>query len=142
MVIHNRKGQSILEYAVLLAIVISVLLIMQNMVKRGYQGGLKDSSEKMGEQYSAGGTTIAQNRTMATDQKIIEEVATGALISPFTSASLAYTSDKGVYSLTQRTGGEQAMDTKVHTDSFEQEKVRLSEYSGVSETATNFAAPF
>jgi len=139
---NNKKGQSILEYAVLLAIVISVLLIMQNMVKRGYQGGLKDSAEKMGEQYSPGGTTIAQNRTMAEDQKITEEVATGALIAPFTSASLTYTSNKGVYSATQRTGGQQAMDTKVQTDSFEQEKVRLSQYSDVSEVVENFEAPF
>ena len=47
----NRKGQSTLEYALIIAVVVAGLLLMQHYVKRGYAGRLKSASDEMGEQY-------------------------------------------------------------------------------------------
>lgn len=47
----NRKGQSTLEYALIIAVVVAGLLLMQYYVKRGYAGRLKTASDDMGEQY-------------------------------------------------------------------------------------------
>ena len=33
----NRKGQSTLEYAIIVSVVIGGLLVMQHYIKRGYQ---------------------------------------------------------------------------------------------------------
>ncbi len=130
----RKKGQSILEYSIMLAVVIAVLLIMQSFVKRGYQGSLKSSADKMGEQFSAGGTTIKEESRMAEDQKINTEVATtadgiGAVTLPST---LDYTPqhlvDKGSYSLNERLGVDVENMTDVKTDAASKEKVRLTEY--------------
>lgn len=59
-----RKGQSILEYAVLLMVVIVALMIMQVYVKRSYQGRLKQESDSLGQQYSPKHTT--GNRSIET----------------------------------------------------------------------------
>ena len=44
-------GQSIVEYAVLLVIVMIVFFVMQNYIKRGMQGRWKQSVDDLGEQY-------------------------------------------------------------------------------------------
>jgi hypothetical protein len=46
-----RKGQSIIEFTVLLIIVIGVFIAMQFYVKRGIQGRWKSSLDDFGEQY-------------------------------------------------------------------------------------------
>ena len=48
---RRRKGQSTLEYAVLISVIVGGLVAMQYYVKRGYEGKLKSSSDDMGEQY-------------------------------------------------------------------------------------------
>lgn len=53
---YNKKGQNLLEYSLLFAVVISALLIMQVYVKRSYQGRLKRESDSLGQQYSPGHT--------------------------------------------------------------------------------------
>ncbi len=52
----NRKGQSTLEYAVIIAAVIAGLVAMQKFMTRSVQGKLRDSVNDIGEQYSAGHT--------------------------------------------------------------------------------------
>lgn len=47
----KRKGQSTLEYALIIAVVVAGLLLMQHYVKRGYAGRLRSASDDMGEQY-------------------------------------------------------------------------------------------
>ena len=47
----TRKGQSTLEYALIIAVVVGGLLIMQYYVKRGLSGRLKQTSDEIGEQY-------------------------------------------------------------------------------------------
>jgi len=50
----NKKGQGTLEYAILIAVVVGALLMMQHYMSRGVQGKLRDSADNIGEQYSAG----------------------------------------------------------------------------------------
>lgn len=47
----NKRGQSTLEYAIIIAVVIGGLMVMQHYVKRGYSGKLKSSADEMGQQY-------------------------------------------------------------------------------------------
>ncbi|MFH0753753.1 MAG: hypothetical protein V2A70_04240 [Candidatus Omnitrophota bacterium] len=52
LTIKNKRGQSILEYAVLIVIVIAALLSLQTYIKRGIQGRLKSATDDIGEQYT------------------------------------------------------------------------------------------
>jgi uncharacterized protein (UPF0333 family) len=54
--IYYKKGQSVLEYSILIAVILSALVIMQFYIKRGYQGRLKKESDTVGQQYSPGHT--------------------------------------------------------------------------------------
>jgi len=47
----NKKGQSTLEYALIIAVIVAGLLLMQMYIKRGYAGRLKSSTDDMGEQF-------------------------------------------------------------------------------------------
>jgi len=60
----GKKGQSTLEYAVLIVVIIVALIAMQTYLKRGIQGRVRESSDQIGEQFSPGYTT--SNRTMST----------------------------------------------------------------------------
>jgi len=53
----TKKGQSIVEYVILLGLVISALLIMHIYIKRAYQGRIKQGSDEISQQYSPGHTT-------------------------------------------------------------------------------------
>jgi len=141
--LRRRSGQSVLEYTLLIAIVVAALLIMQVFVKRGFQGNLKESADKMGDQFSGGGTATEQKRTLTGDQVIRDEVATTGTINAFPTAGVSAavgTIDKGALSLNQRTGGQVASDTKSATDAATQEKTRWSEYQ--TDQVTEFAEPF
>ena len=52
MMKKNKKGQSTLEYAILIIIIIAALLSLQTYVKRGVQGRLKQSADDVGDQFS------------------------------------------------------------------------------------------
>ena len=52
------KGQSTLEYAVLIIIVIGALLSIQVYIKRGIQGRLRSAADDIGEQYSVGNMNV------------------------------------------------------------------------------------
>ena len=69
--LRKMKGQSTLEYAVLIIIVIGALLSIQVYIKRGVQGRLKSAADDIGEQYSPGNTnytarTIVRSNTSET----------------------------------------------------------------------------
>jgi hypothetical protein len=57
MIRLNRKAQSTLEYALIVAVVVGALLAMQIYIKRGLQGRYRSSVDNIGEQYAAGRTT-------------------------------------------------------------------------------------
>jgi hypothetical protein len=52
--LRRLKGQSTLEYAMVIAIVVGALLVMQIYMRRGLQGKLRESTDSVGAQYSAG----------------------------------------------------------------------------------------
>jgi uncharacterized protein (UPF0333 family) len=52
------KGQSTLEYAVLIAVVVGALVAMQIYMKRGIQGKLRQSTDQIGEQFEANATNF------------------------------------------------------------------------------------
>ena len=60
----SRKGQSTLEYAILIAVVVAAAIGMQVYVKRGFQGRLKQSADSIGDQYAPGKTTSNYKRTL------------------------------------------------------------------------------
>lgn len=47
-----RRGQSTLEYVVLVAVVVAALLTMRVYMKRGLQGKLRSSTDSIGTQFS------------------------------------------------------------------------------------------
>lgn len=51
MFLNNKRGQSTLEYALLIAAVIAALIMMQIYLKRGVGGKLKANIDDIGEQY-------------------------------------------------------------------------------------------
>jgi len=53
----HKRGQSTLEYAVIIAVVVGALLAIQVYVKRGVQGRLKQAADDIGEQFSPGAST-------------------------------------------------------------------------------------
>ena len=55
---RRKKGQSTLEYAILVIVVLAALLSIQVYIKRGLQGGLKSSGDQMGDQFSPGNTNV------------------------------------------------------------------------------------
>lgn len=134
MLALSKRGQSMVEYAILLGVVIAALLIMQAFVKRGFQGGLKDAADKMGDQFSAGGTTVYQSRNMGANQIIKEETATGNVIKDFVDEVNLVTDDvhgtvaQGAYSYSARSGGNQTSDVKTATEAAKTEKVRWNEF--------------
>jgi len=52
----------VLEYAVIIAVITAGIIFMQLYLKRGIQGGLRNQSESLGEQYRPGHTTSVQQK--------------------------------------------------------------------------------
>lgn len=52
----NKRAQSTLEYAVIIAVVIGALIAMQTFMKRGVEGKLRSSIDDIGGQYAANAT--------------------------------------------------------------------------------------
>lgn len=69
----NHKGQSTLEYALIIAVVVGGLLLMQHYVKRGYAGRLKSASDEMGDQYDP--TTYSGNFSINQHTRAKQQVA-------------------------------------------------------------------
>ena len=47
---YSYRGQSTLEYTIMIAVVIGALLLMQIYMKRGVQAGIKDVADLIGNQ--------------------------------------------------------------------------------------------
>ncbi|OGX28314.1 MAG: hypothetical protein A2705_02165 [Omnitrophica WOR_2 bacterium RIFCSPHIGHO2_01_FULL_52_10] len=66
---RRKKGQSTLEYAVLIIIIIGALLSIQVYIKRGIQGRLKGATDDIGDQFSPGNTNVIQTMTTSSTTK-------------------------------------------------------------------------
>jgi Flp pilus assembly pilin Flp len=68
----SRRGQSTLEYAVIIAIVAAGLLAIKIYMGRGLQGKLREATDQIGEQYSARNTTSIINTTQSNTLETVE----------------------------------------------------------------------
>jgi Flp pilus assembly pilin Flp len=48
---HKRRGQTILEYTIILVIILGVLVTMKDYIKRGFSGRWKSATDDFGDQY-------------------------------------------------------------------------------------------
>lgn len=55
--LRKKRGQSTLEYAILVVVIIMALIGIQAYLKRGLQGRMRESTDQIGEQFSAEFTT-------------------------------------------------------------------------------------
>jgi hypothetical protein len=126
---YNRKGQSVLEYAVLLGVVIAGILIMQMFMKRGFQGQLKSSSDEIsgGQSFSASSTTTSQGATMQGNQVTTQEVGTGSTIKSFGAPAIG-TISKGAYTYQKTEGGSITSTSEAKTDAATNEAVKWNEH--------------
>jgi hypothetical protein len=53
---RSRRGQSTLEYAILIVIVMGALVAINFYIKRGLQGRLRQATDDIGDQFSPGNT--------------------------------------------------------------------------------------
>ena len=65
--VSKSKGQTALEYAVLIAAVVAALLVMQMYLKRGVSGHIRRSADSIGEQYHPRNTTGSMTMTSQSD---------------------------------------------------------------------------
>ncbi|MDE1921243.1 MAG: hypothetical protein KGJ09_05485 [Candidatus Omnitrophica bacterium] len=56
--LNQKRGQSFLEYSVMIVVVVGALLTLQVYIKRGVQGRLKSAADDIGDQYSDGNTNV------------------------------------------------------------------------------------
>ena len=85
--LKKLKGQSTLEYALIIAVVVGALLAMQFYMNRGVQGKLRAAADEVGPQYSAGNTTYKytteQKAPMETRETFGKELGKGEGISRY-----------------------------------------------------------
>ena len=71
--LRKMKGQSTLEYAVLIIIVIGALLTIQVYIKRGVTGRLKGAADDIGDQFSVGNTNFTHTvKVKSNTQELFE----------------------------------------------------------------------
>jgi len=141
-----KKSQSILEYAILIAIIVAAILIMQTFMKRGVQGRLKDSSEKIsgGESYSASDSTILEDRGMTSNRQIDEATSTGDTssaisgLSGMASGLTVRNTGDAAYSASAVSGGDTTSKTLAKTSSAANETFAYDDYN--KGTSTDFDA--
>ena len=71
--LQKIKGQTSMEYAVMIMVVIGALLAIQNYMKRGLQGRWKAHIDELGEQYDprTAATELTQTLSSQTNTAII-----------------------------------------------------------------------
>lgn len=75
--LKNKKGQSLVEYALILGAIIVGILFMQLYVRRGVEGMLKSRADSIGEQYSS---SAMMNITINRDSNITETRSAGGAV--------------------------------------------------------------
>lgn len=90
--LRAKKGQSLIEYSLILGAIIVGILFMQLYVRRAIQGRLRDASDSIGEQF----TPVAKYNLNITRSSKTTETTTGT----------GQTTTKFDYDTTTREGGE------------------------------------
>ena len=90
----RKKGQSTLEYAVIIAVVVAGLLAMQMYIKRGIQGRFRQASDDIGDQFSADTTTSNFTTNINTAQK--ETSSNGIVTTNITTGTQSKTGSESI----------------------------------------------
>jgi len=82
--LNQKRGQSTLEYAVLIVIIIGALLTLQVYMKRAVGSNLKKNADDIGDQYSDGNTNVIKttNRSSSTDEEFNAGQSSSTLLAP------------------------------------------------------------
>jgi len=78
--LNQKRGQSTMEYAVLIVIIIGALLSIQVYIKRGVQGRLKSAADDIGDQYSDGNTNIVKKTTRSVNSEDLFNAGTASSV--------------------------------------------------------------
>ncbi len=77
----RQKGQSTLEYAILIIIIIGALLSIQVYIKRGVQGRLKSATDDIGDQFSPGNTNVVKvMNTLSVSRDTFQDGVTSSVL--------------------------------------------------------------
>ncbi|OGX06009.1 MAG: hypothetical protein A2Z88_05980 [Omnitrophica WOR_2 bacterium GWA2_47_8] len=73
--LRKKKGQSTLEYVILIVVIIGALIAIQVYLKRGIQGRMRQAADDIGDQFSAG--NYNEDRTTYTKSNTRETFTSG-----------------------------------------------------------------
>lgn len=95
----RRNGQTTLEYAILIGVIVAGLVGMQVYLKRGFSGKLKESADSMGQQFSPVESTsnYLVNSETVSNENLVEDITTTNI----TSQETTRTGDEHVTALTE-----------------------------------------
>jgi uncharacterized protein (UPF0333 family) len=80
MHLTKKRGQSTLEYAILILVIIAALISIQAYIKRGVQGRLKSATDDIGDQFSPGNTnSIVAEKTKSKTHQLFGQDETGTV---------------------------------------------------------------
>lgn len=97
--LNRKKGQSTLEYAILIVIIIGALLTLQVYIKRGIQGRLKSATDDVGEQYTTADsgnyikTVVTTSNTVDTSIAGVSQTKLNAPTTTITNTSINVNAD-------------------------------------------------
>jgi len=144
-----KKGQSILEYAILVAIVIAAVVVMQVYMKRGVAGRIKESSDRLsgGESFSASNTTTYQHNGMVDGARKARQITEITSIDS-NAANIAQTimpeagavdiSGHDAYSASTSTGGDSNSVSKMATDDASHEAFKAGDLKSTDASGAAF----
>ncbi len=76
----KKRGQSTLEYVILVGFVVAALIAMGVYMKRSIQGKIRESSDQIGEQYSAQHTASNYTTTTNLQQREVQSAGGASTI--------------------------------------------------------------
>lgn len=84
MFLRHRRGQSTLEYALLIAAVVAGLVMMQIYLKRGVGGRIKSGADDIGEQFDPAAFSSQHNTVTSTARRetVANKVTRSQLTAP------------------------------------------------------------
>ena len=97
----KKKGQTTLEYMVVIVILLAAFLAMQVYIRRGLQGRMKSSIDELGDQYDprAANTDILHTLVQTTNTSIMALNTSGGYWTRRTDATASRESKVGFMSL-------------------------------------------
>jgi Flp pilus assembly pilin Flp len=78
----GRKGQTILEYTVILIVILGAMIVMKDYVKRGIQGRWKSATDDLGDQYDPQSINSNINYSTQVNSQSIITVVNGSYTPP------------------------------------------------------------